>query len=153
MAEQVCRDIFSQGATWRREWAGYTPAEREEFVSITAGFGIVVSGGFDPASPFPPDLVAAPGTACYGWQDPGASVAQDGAPALVPGGVGPEAWLAGIPSLPRSLLDWLLSLPRALLDALRRLWDMLRNLLPSGVGLLLLLLALAALVALYVSRD
>lgn len=153
MTEEVCRDIFAAGATWRTEWAGYSPADRQEFVSICAGFGVMVDGAFDPASPFPPDLVPAPGTVCYGWRDPGTSTAREGERALATGGAGPEAILAGIPTLPRSLLDRLLELPRRLLEALRGLLERLASLFPSRATLWLLLAAAAALLLLYLSRD
>ena len=153
MTDAVCRDIFGAGATWRAEWPGYSPAERQEFVTISAGFGIMVDGAFDPESRFPPDLVAAPGTVCYRWRDPGTSTAPEGEAAWATGGAGDAALLAGIPTLPRSWLDRLAELPRRLLEALRGLLERLAGLFPSRSTLLLLLAAAVALVLLYVTRD
>lgn len=153
MTEAVCRDIFGPGATWRAEWAGYSPAERQEFVDIAASFGILAEGVFDPESRFPPVLVAAPATVCWNWSNRPAVTGPDAGNAPVRDGAGEEAQLAGIPTLPRSWLERLLSLPRALLDALRRLWERLAALFPSRSMLLLILAAIAGLALLYLGRK
>jgi hypothetical protein len=119
----------------RELWAGWTPAERQQFAEGLAGLGWRPAGTVDYASPVYPSMIAMPGNPCFqGMQ------AMPGDAAGMPGG-GDDgmSWTRGAnPNPLAALLDFLASLPGRIADALRRLLEILAGLF-GGIGLWLAL--------------